>query len=578
MRRISAAASEISLGNMTGDDLPVRGRDEIASLGELFNRMRRSLANAMKLLEQLNAHPAGEPMSAEPERIGRYRIERVLGRGAMGVVYRAHDPDIDRLVAIKLIRADLLDEAGRADYMLRFRREAQAAGRCSHPNIVTIYDFATHEGNPFLAMELVDGLNLSQARDRGAVSRPEDAVRVVLQVLDALGAAHALGIVHRDIKPTNILLVDGNRVKVTDFGICRLEGSALTQDGSVIGTPSYMSPEQCRGDPVDQRSDLFSTGAVLYELLCGERPFAGRNFTEVARRLLFEAPPDIRARNAAVTAAMASVLERALAKPPAERFASAADMAVALQAAMAQSPATSGGPVTTGDPATGGTTVVAPAPATVRPAGVDNETQGHAGAPARPPCRADRALSRAERGQQMRHPGDAVRLAGRPYRAAGGTRGLPGGGVASVAGQHDPYGPGCAAAARHRAGGTGAGATGAGALHRPAGAGSGQPRRRSGHLARGSAAASVAAYRPGLRPPGVPRAPPAIAGRPRHDAFAEPTPSLSRPVPSTHFRRNGRTPENDREPECSRLLDGHVTGAIDSAPVTHRTFAASRRA
>jgi serine/threonine-protein kinase len=281
-------------------------------------------------------------MSADPEYVGRYRIERVLGRGAMGVVYRAHDPDIDRLVAIKLIRADLLDVGDRSDYLLRFRREAQAAGRCSHPNIVTIYDFATHEGNPFLAMELVDGISLTQARGHGAVFRPEDAARVVLQVLDALATAHALGIVHRDIKPANILLVGGSRVKVTDFGVCRLDSSALTHEGSVIGTPSYMSPEQCRGDPVDQRSDLFSTGAVLYELICGERPFTGRNFAEVAHRLLHEAPPDICARGAGVSAAMKSVLDRALAKSPNERFTSAAEMAAALQSVVAGSPATAG--------------------------------------------------------------------------------------------------------------------------------------------------------------------------------------------------------------------------------------------
>ncbi len=281
-------------------------------------------------------------MSAIPDKIGRYRIEAVLGRGAMGVIYRAHDPEIDRPVAIKLIRADLLDGEDRADYLVRFRREAQAAGRCAHPNIVAIYDFAMHEGNPFLAMEFVEGVSLSQARERGTEFEVADAVFVMLQVLDALGAAHAMGIVHRDIKPANIMLVGGTRVKVTDFGISRFDSSDLTQDGSVVGTPNYMSPEQYQGLAVGARSDLFSAGAVLYELLCGERPFAGRNFAEVGQRLLSAEPPDLRERSVAVSQALKSVVDRALAKSPDARYASAAEMAAALRGAMQVAPAVAG--------------------------------------------------------------------------------------------------------------------------------------------------------------------------------------------------------------------------------------------
>ena len=277
-------------------------------------------------------------MSADPGRIGRYDILGVLGRGAMGVIYRAHDPAIDRPVAIKLIRADLLDGGDRADYLARFQREAQAAGRCTHPNIVAIYDFALHDGNPFLAMEYVDGINLTQARDRGAVFQAADAVFVILQALDALAAMHDRGIVHRDMKPANILLVGGTLVKVTDFGISRIDASELTHDGSVVGTPSYMSPEQCRGDPVDGRTDLFSTGAVLYELLCGQRPFAGRGYTEVTQRLLHEEPPPIRQLNPAISPALASVTSRALAKSPQDRFADAREMAAALRTATVAEP------------------------------------------------------------------------------------------------------------------------------------------------------------------------------------------------------------------------------------------------
>jgi tRNA A-37 threonylcarbamoyl transferase component Bud32 len=271
-------------------------------------------------------------LSAGPESIGRYRIEGVLGRGAMGVIYRAHDPEIDRSVAIKLIRADLLDGAERAEYLERFRREAQAAGRCNHPNIVAVYDFAMHEGNPFLAMEFVDGISLSQAYERGTNFTVADAIALMRQILGALGAAHMTGVVHRDIKPANILLAGGNFVKVTDFGISRVGGAGLTQAGALIGTPSYMSPEQCRGEVVDGRSDLFSAGVVLYEMLAGQKPFPGRSFEEVWHRLMHEAPADITTLNAGVSAALMRVVERALAKTADARFASATEMAAALGA------------------------------------------------------------------------------------------------------------------------------------------------------------------------------------------------------------------------------------------------------
>jgi serine/threonine protein kinase len=251
----------------------------------------------------------------------------------MGVIYAAHDPAIDRKVAIKLIRTDLQSGEDQADYVARFQREARAAGRCVHPNIVAIYDFAVHEGNPFLAMEYVEARNLSQVlQESGRFPQPQ-AIAIILQVLDALACAHDVGIVHRDVKPANILLSANCRVKMTDFGIARFDGADLTLDGAVIGTPSYMSPEQCRGEVVDARSDLFSTGVVFHEMLTGERPFSGRNFIEVASHLVNEPLPDIRAKFPAISQALAAIIERALAKQPADRFASAADMAVALRQA-----------------------------------------------------------------------------------------------------------------------------------------------------------------------------------------------------------------------------------------------------
>jgi eukaryotic-like serine/threonine-protein kinase len=249
------------------------------------------------------------------------------------MIYQAHDPVIDRKVAIKLVRADLLNDPDRADYLERFHREAQAAGRCAHPNIVAIYDFDVYEGNPFLAMEYVEGGDLGQALARSGRFAPADAIAVLGQVLDALSCAHSVGIVHRDVKPANILLLVDRRVKMTDFGISRIDSSALTELGSVVGTPSYMSPEQCRGDPVDARSDLFSAGVVLYEVLTGERPFAGRTLTEIVYKVANLPAPDIRAKYADLPPGLASVVQRALAKRGEDRFQSASEMADALRTA-----------------------------------------------------------------------------------------------------------------------------------------------------------------------------------------------------------------------------------------------------
>jgi serine/threonine-protein kinase len=255
-------------------------------------------------------------------------VERIVGRGAMGVIYQAIDPVINRKVAIKLIRADILDGADREDFVARFRREAQAAGRCVHPNIVAIYDFSMHDGNPFLVMEFVEGASLGQVLKQRGKLPPEEAVAVALQVLAALGSAHAVGVVHRDVKPANILLLPDSRVKMTDFGIARFENSDLTQHGTMIGTLAYMSPEQCMGKEVDARSDLFSAASVLYEMLSGSRAFTGGSSAELTYRLINESPPDIDG----LADGLPAVLRRALAKPPAQRFCSAQETAEVLRA------------------------------------------------------------------------------------------------------------------------------------------------------------------------------------------------------------------------------------------------------
>lgn len=251
----------------------------------------------------------------------------------MGVVYAAHDAIIDRKVAIKLVRADLLDGQERQDYIDRFQQEAKAVGRCNHPGIVAIFDYALHEQNPYLVMEFVDGISLQDAIADGRCLEPKAAIHVMALVLDALSYAHRQGIVHRDVKPANILLMNGGSAKVTDFGIARIESSSLTLDGSTLGTPRYMSPEQYLGGQIDARSDLFSVAVVLQELLIGERPFPGRNLSEIACKLLRDAPAGGDKLDAVVGSAVTGVIQRALAKNPEDRYASADAMARALRAA-----------------------------------------------------------------------------------------------------------------------------------------------------------------------------------------------------------------------------------------------------
>jgi len=264
---------------------------------------------------------------------------RVLGRGAIGAVYKAHDPVIERRVAIKVVHTDLLASGEREAFLDRFRQEARAAGRCNHPAIVAIFDFAMHEGNPFLAMEFVDGVGLDRALAQGERFAPHAAAHIVLQLLEALGSAHAVGIVHRDVKPVpaNILLLGGGRVKVTDFGVARLDNSGLTVHGMAIGTPRYMSPEQWLGGEVDARSDLFSTAVLLQELLTGDRPLPKRRIEESVGTIADTMPGGGDKVVAVASPAVRAVIQRALARRPEDRFESAVAMADALRAAMDQS-------------------------------------------------------------------------------------------------------------------------------------------------------------------------------------------------------------------------------------------------
>src|SRR5437660_739175 len=226
---------------------------------------------------------------ADIEKLGKYEIRWELGRGAMGMVYEGYDPLIKRSVALKTIRADQLAGENAETVIARFRREAQAAGRLSHPNIVSIYDFGEEEGVWYIAMEYVKGRELKdyfQANERFTTA---DMVRIMTKLLDALDYSHRQGVVHRDIKPANIILLPDGSVKVADFGIAHIETSNMTQVGTTLGTPAYMSPEQIMGLPVDGRSDLFSAGVILYQFLTGERPFSGTS-TSTMRKVLEENP------------------------------------------------------------------------------------------------------------------------------------------------------------------------------------------------------------------------------------------------------------------------------------------------
>jgi serine/threonine-protein kinase len=269
---------------------------------------------------------------AEFTKLGKYEVRGELGRGAMGIVYEGFDPNIERVVALKTIRADQLVGDNARDIVARFRREAQAAGRLSHPNIVSIYDFGEDAGVWYIAMEFIKGRELKEyfeAHERFATA---DAVRILTQILSALGYSHKLGVIHRDIKPANIIILADGSIKVADFGIAHIESSELTQVGAVLGTPSYMSPEQIQGLPIDGRSDLFSVGVILYQFLTGERPFTGSS-TITMRKVLEENPLPPSRFNVQLPGAMDAVVRKALEKRADDRYQTADEFAAALQAA-----------------------------------------------------------------------------------------------------------------------------------------------------------------------------------------------------------------------------------------------------
>jgi hypothetical protein len=256
------------------------------------------------------------------ETLGRYQIVREIGRGAMGRVFLAHDPEIDRDLAIKTIHVfDGLPEVERAEARNRFLREARAAGRLLHPSIVTIFDAGEAGGVPYLAMEYVKGTTLDRHTRPSEFLPIPAVVELVAAAAEGLAFAHREGIVHRDVKPANLMRVGERSIKIMDFGLARSAATHLTQDGALLGTPSYMSPEQVRGEMLDGRSDLFSLAVVLFELLSGAKPFHGESVSSVLFRIVHEEPAEPAEGKDRISPTMAGFLRKGLAKDPAARFA-----------------------------------------------------------------------------------------------------------------------------------------------------------------------------------------------------------------------------------------------------------------
>jgi len=272
-------------------------------------------------------------------KLGRYEIVRELGKGAMGIVYLAKDPLIGRLVALKTIRPSAhADDEDTREFQQRFVREAQAAGILNHPSIVTVHDIGQDEpsGMSFIAMEYVEGQNLKEVLAQGRPLSFEQAADVCAQVAEGLDFAHAKGIVHRDVKPANIILLEGNRAKITDFGIAKITSGVanLTTTGQFLGTPNYMAPEQIKGTPVDGRSDIFSLGICLYECLTHRKPFGGDSLTSISYKIVHEPFPPLHEINPTIPEGFADVVTHCLEKDPAKRFQRGRDLANALRAVM----------------------------------------------------------------------------------------------------------------------------------------------------------------------------------------------------------------------------------------------------
>ncbi len=294
----------------------------------------------------------------------RYELEELLGTGGMSSVFRAHDRQLDRRIAIKILYEHYADDP---EYLERFRREARAVAKLSHPNIVTVIDRGDDDGRQYIVFEHVDGENLKELAVRSGPLPVRQALELALAVADGLAFAHEHGLVHRDVKPQNVLLSSEGEVKVTDFGIARSlhVEHGVTQTGTVLGTGEYLAPEQASGKPVSPATDVYSLGVVLWELLAGDVPFTGQNFVAVALRHVNEPPPHLRERRPDVSPRLDAAIERALAKDPTRRFHSMAAFAKELRACLAEAEGGMPPPLPEDDLARTLVTTPVPAPAQV---------------------------------------------------------------------------------------------------------------------------------------------------------------------------------------------------------------------
>ena len=271
-----------------------------------------------------------------PQKISKYEVQGILGRGGMGTVYKAFDPAIHRQVAIKTITKSALDPSELQYAVARFRHEAQAVGRLTHPRIAAIYDYGEDEDLAFIVMELVNGKSLYEHLQNKAKFDLAEIGEIVRQLLDGLGYAHAQGVVHRDIKPSNILINDDGRIKISDFGIAHIDTSSLTQVGEIMGSPGYMSPEQFTGEEPDARTDIYSAGVIAYELLAGRKPFTGSN-VEIMRQVIGERPANPSEFNPRISVQLDWATHKALAKKREDRFQTAREFALAFVQGIAAS-------------------------------------------------------------------------------------------------------------------------------------------------------------------------------------------------------------------------------------------------
>ncbi len=349
INRLVAATEEVRIGNLDATGLPVESRDEIGILARSFRAMLEELKEkaaleqyvaslTMKIGEDAEtvamratagvAAAGGEPKVGEVF-ANRYEIQGVLGRGGMGVVYRAHDRDLDDAVAIKTLRSEALS----ADPSLldRFKQEIRLARRITHPNILRTHDLGETGRLRYLSMELVKGLTLKQLVEADDILPTPVGLRIAKQICAGLAAAHEVGVIHRDIKPQNILIEATGGLKIMDFGIARLkEERGMTAEGTVVGTPDYMSPEQARGVTLDFRSDIYSTGVVLYEVFTGTLPFEGDTPLAVVLKHIQENPPSPQARNPKIDPKISQIVLKCMQKDPKDRFQSVNELYEAL--------------------------------------------------------------------------------------------------------------------------------------------------------------------------------------------------------------------------------------------------------